>query len=118
MFERDNRGLQTFFGGNTNGANAPSTTGNTGFTTFQIVLDTTTPLWNFAFEKNGTAFTTGSFSTNPAITNIGIGNISGLTGSYQSLSVTSTPEPGAGAVVLLGGAGLLSPPRARGASSN
>jgi hypothetical protein len=79
------------------------------YNTFSIVLDTTEPMWKASFYINGQA--TGdsyTYSVNPTITHIGIGNENSIYGnSYHADSITLSAVPEPGAVALFTGGMLL-----------
>jgi hypothetical protein len=97
--------VDTFAGPGTNNAVADGgySYDRSEYNTFTIVLDTTEPMWSVSFYVNGQA--TGSsysYSVNPNITHIGIGNeYYTFDNAYQvdSITLSAVPEPGAVALV-------------------
>jgi uncharacterized repeat protein (TIGR03803 family) len=85
LLERDNRQTQAFYG--STGVNGPTAANLTGYDSYAITLDTTGSNWTVSFAQDGTVFQTGTFSSNPAITGISIGNYI-LAGSFRNLSLT------------------------------
>ena len=96
--------------GTASGANFVS---NVGVADVSIVLNTGTPLWSYQVYLTNSSVTNelvghGSFTTNPAITAVGLEN-GGGTAQVSNFSLTSSPvpEPATLGLVAVGGLGLL-----------
>jgi uncharacterized repeat protein (TIGR03803 family) len=85
LMEADNRQTHVFYGSTE--VNGPTAANLTGYDNYAITLDTTGSNWAVSFAQDGTVFQTGTFSSNPAITGIGIGSL-WLSGSFRNLSLT------------------------------
>jgi uncharacterized repeat protein (TIGR03803 family) len=85
LLERDNRQTQAFYG--STGVNGPTAGNLTGYDSYAITLDTTDSNWTVSFAQDGTVFQTGTFSSNPTITGISIGD-DNLAGSFRNLLLT------------------------------
>lgn len=91
----------------------PGASGAVNFTgksgdTVAIVLNTQSSAWTFQVFDNGTNVSPViPFSSNPAITGVGLGQFAPAVGSVSNFSLTSVPEPTTLGVFAIGGLGLL-----------
>ena len=91
----------------------PGASGAVDFTgksgdTVAIVLNTQSSAWTFQVFVNGTNVSPViPFSSNPAITGVGLGQFAPAVGSVSNFSLTSVPEPATLGLCAVGGLGLL-----------
>jgi hypothetical protein len=99
MMLRGDNGLDLFGGpGGTNSQTSPGVTGpGVQGSVYSIILNTTASQWTYSYSGPGINSTpVYTFSTNPTITQVGFGTISGVTGNFDNFTLTQTsaiPEP-------------------------
>lgn len=110
LLQRGNGGPDAddvFAGPNTSNSLPGSTSGNTDWQTYSIVLDTTAAQWTASWYRDTTQLgTTFTYTTNPtsiAYVGFGNGNVAGLVDNF-SLSVV--PEPNSMVLALFGVIGV------------
>ena len=93
-----------------NGGGHTGTSVTAGSTnTFTMVLNTTGANWvgKCFINGNSTPDWTYTYTSNPSIGYIMIGDVGGVTATFDNLTFTSTPEPGTLLLLAIGLTGLL-----------